>query len=205
MTDTIASPIGPTSPSGPPRTNRHVPGEPGIWILLFGDMAVFAVLFVVYLYRRGENRELFAQSQDTLNRTFGALNTLVLLTSSLLVVFAVHAVRSERWRHLASRLTVAGIAVGSCFVIIKVVEYHDKIATGITPSSNEFYMYYYVLTGLHLAHVIVGLGVLLALSRVAARPEPSRTHIALFEGGGCFWHMVDLLWIVIFPLLFLVR
>jgi nitric oxide reductase NorE protein len=188
-----------------PRPERHVPGEAGIWVLLFGDMAVFTILFVVYLNRRGENKQLFAQSQDTLNRTFGAVNTLVLLTSSLLIVFAVLALRSERWRHLAQRLTLGGVAVGACFVIIKVFEYHEKVAAGITPSTNEFYMYYFVLTGLHLAHVVIGLGVLLALSRIARKPEPTRTHIAFFEGGGCFWHMVDLLWIVIFPLLFLVR
>ena len=66
-------------------------------------------------------------------------------------------------------------------------------------------MYYYVLTGLHLAHVVIGLGVLIALSVLARKPSPTPTRIAFFEGGGCFWHMVDLLWIVIFPLLFLVR
>jgi nitric oxide reductase NorE protein len=188
-----------------PGAARHVPGEPGIWVLLFGDMAVFTILFGVYLHRRGENKQLFAHSQDALNRTFGAVNTLVLLTSSLLVVFAVLALRSERWRHLAQRLTLGGVTVGACFVIIKVFEYHEKIAAGITPSTNEFYMYYFVLTGLHLAHVIIGLGVLIVLSRIARKPEPSHTHLAFFEGGGCFWHMVDLLWIVIFPLLFLVR
>jgi nitric oxide reductase NorE protein len=184
---------------------KRIPGEPGIWVLLFGDMLVFTVLFAVYLTRRGENRELFAQSQNALNRNFGAINTLVLLTSSVLVVFAVAALRSERWRALAPRLTLGAFAVGCCFVIIKVVEYHEKIAAGITPSTNEFYMYYFVLTGLHLAHVVIGLAVLLALSRLARNPVPSRTHIAFFEGGGCFWHMVDLLWIVIFPLIFLVR
>lgn len=184
---------------------RHVPGEPGIWVLLFGDMLVFTVLFVVYLSRRGEDRELFAQSQDELNRNFGAINTLVLLTSSVLVVYAVHALRSERLRRLAPRLTLAGFAVGLCFILIKVLEYHEKISAGFTPSTNEFFMYYYVLTGLHLAHVVIGLGVLLALWRIARHSSPSRTQIAFFEGGGCFWHMVDLLWIVIFPLLFLVR
>ncbi|MBB3600642.1 nitric oxide reductase NorE protein [Mycolicibacterium sp. BK556] len=189
--------------SAPP--GKHIPGEAGIWVLLFGDMLVFTVLFVVYLHRRGANRELFAESQNALNRNFGAINTLVLLTSSVLVVFAVAALRSERLRPLAPRLTLAGFAVGCCFVIVKVFEYHEKISAGITPSTNEFFMYYFVLTGLHLAHVVIGLAVLLALSRLARNPAPSRTHVAFFEGGGCFWHMVDLLWIVIFPLLFLVR
>ena len=187
------------------RRTTHVPGEPGIWILLLGDMAVFAVLFGVYLNRRTHGRELFASSQDALNRDFGALNTLVLLTSSLLVVFAVHALRTPRLRHLAYRLTLAGFGVGCLFVVIKGFEYYEKFAVGITPATNDFFMYYFVLTGLHLAHVVVGLVVLVALSRLARKPEPTRTHIAFFEGGGCFWHMVDLLWIIIFPLLFLVR
>lgn len=184
---------------------RHVPGEPGIWVLLFGDMVVFTVLFTVYLDHRGQNEALFATSQDQLNRTFGALNTLILLTSSILIVFAARTFRNERLRHLASRLTVAGALVGSCFVIVKVIEYHEKVSAGITPSTNEFFMYYFVLTGLHLAHVVIGLLVLTGLSRLARKPQPTSTHIAFFEGGACFWHMVDLLWIVIFPLLFLVR
>ncbi|QLL06228.1 cytochrome c oxidase subunit 3 [Mycobacterium vicinigordonae] len=187
------------------RVRGHVPGEPGIWILLFGDLGVFTVLFAVYLQRRGANEAQFAHSQAALNPTFGAINTLVLLTSSLLVVMAVRALRSEGQQHLATRLLVAGAAVGSCFVAIKALEYHEKIAAGITPNTNEFFMYYFVLTGLHLAHVIIGLGVLLTLSRLARSPEPTRNRIAFVEGGGCFWHMVDLLWIILFPLLFLVR
>ena len=184
---------------------HHVPGEPGVWIFLFGDMLFFAVLFAVYLHLRGENKELFATSQDHLNRSFGAVNTLVLLISSILVVFALRAFRSEQLRHMASQLTVAGAAVGVIFVIIKAIEYHDKFSAGITPSTNTFYMYYFVLTGLHLFHVILGLVVLTILSRLAKKPDPSPTQIALFEGGACFWHLVDLLWILIFPLLFLVR
>ncbi|BBY83709.1 cytochrome c oxidase subunit 3 [Mycolicibacterium pulveris] len=183
----------------------HIPGEPGVWVLIFGDITVFTVLFIVYLQRRRENTELFTQSQDVLNRTLGAVNTLVLLCSSVLIVFALQALRSPMRRPLALPLTIAGIVIGSCFVVIKAFEYREKVAADITPTTNEFFMYYYVLTGLHLAHVIVGLIVLLVLAVIARKPEPSRSHIAFFEGAGCFWHMVDLLWIVIFPLLFLVR
>lgn len=183
----------------------HVPGEPGIWILLFGDMVVFTVLFAVYLNRRGHVPTLFAESQTTLNRTLGAVNTLVLLCSSALIVLAALAFRDDQRRHLTPRLTLAGAAVGSCFVFIKLYEYHEKVTAGLTPSTNEFYMYYFVLTGLHLAHVVIGLIVLTVLSTLARKTEPTRTHIAFFEGGACFWHMVDLLWLVIFPLLFLVH
>jgi nitric oxide reductase NorE protein len=191
--------------SASPAPKLHVPGEPGIWVLLFGDMLVFTVLFTVYLHQRGARPELFAESQGALNRALGATNTLVLLTSSILVVFATRALRRPELRYLARRLTLGGVLVGACFVVIKAFEYHEKIAAGITPSTNEFFMYYFVLTGLHLAHVIIGLLVLTVLSTLAGKAEPTRTHIAFFEGGACFWHMVDLLWIVIFPLIFLVR
>lgn len=204
MTSTSATSTVPKLGEEHPR-QRHVPGEPGIWVLLFGDMLVFTVLFTVYLSKRGATPNLFAQSQGALNRALGATNTLVLLTSSLLVVFATRAIRSDEWRPYAHRLTLAGAGVGACFVAIKAFEYHEKVQAGITPSTNEFFMYYFVLTGLHLAHVVIGLTVLLVLSRLARKPQPSSTHIAFFEGGACFWHMVDLLWIVIFPLIFLVR
>jgi nitric oxide reductase NorE protein len=199
----VAIPRRGTAPSPPARA--HVPGEPGLWIVLFGDIAVFTILFVVYLAHRGENAELFAHSQQALNRTFGAVNTLVLLSSSLLIVLAVRAYRSDQRRHLTPRLAIAGMAVGSCFVAIKIVEYHEMVAAGITPSTNEFYMYYFVLTGLHLFHVTVGLIVLLVLVGLARNTSPTLANVAFFEGGACFWHMVDLLWIIIFPLLFLVR
>lgn len=187
------------------KARGHIPGEPGIWVLIFGDMVIFTVLFAVYLDRRSRDTELFASSQDHLNRTLGAVNTLILLTSSILIVFAAKAFRDPRLRHRARALTIGGAIIGVGFVVLKSLEYQQKFSAGITASTNEFFMYYFVLTGLHLAHVIIGLVVLTALTRLARKSEPSPTHIAFFEGGACFWHMVDLLWIVIFPLVFLVR
>jgi nitric oxide reductase NorE protein len=184
---------------------RHVPGEPGVWMVLFGDMTVFFVLFSLYLHARGKNKELFEAGQDLLNPTLGAVNTMILLTSSLLVVLATRALRSERAHVTVPRLTLAGAAVGACFVAVKAVEYHAKFAARIDPSTNEFFMYYFALTGLHLAHVCVGLAILTALSRVTKQSKLSATQVGLFEGGVCFWHMVDLLWLVIYPLIFLVR
>jgi nitric oxide reductase NorE protein len=189
----------------PSQPTRHVPGEQGVWVLIFGDMLLFTMLFGAYLNSRSHNRVLFAESQAALNQTLGAINTLVLLCSSMLIVLAVLAMRSARWRHLSARLTLAGALVGSCFVVVKVVEYHEKVTAGITPSTNEFFLYYFALTGLHLVHVIVGLTVLTVLWRLARKPEATRTRVAVFEGGGCFWHMVDLLWLIIFPLVFLVH
>ncbi|ORW74194.1 hypothetical protein AWC25_00440 [Mycobacterium sherrisii] len=136
-------------------------------------MLVFTVLFVVYLHARGPERDLFASSQDHLNRSFGAINTLILLTSSIIVVFATRALKDPRWQHLASRLTIAGVLVGTCFVVVKLVEYTQKVHAGITPTTNHFYMYYFVLKGSHLVHVLIGLTVLTVLSRFARKPAPA--------------------------------
>jgi len=186
-------------------TSKRVPGEAGVWIFILGDMCVFAVFFTVYLVERSHDTGLFAHSQEALNRNFGALNTLLLLVSSLFVVLAVRAVRLPMHRHLAPALVLGAFACGGSFIAVKALEYHEKIAAGVTPATNDFYMYYFVLTGLHLFHLIIGMAVLVVLWKFARRPALSHHQLAFFEGGACFWHMVDLLWIVLFPLLFLAR
>lgn len=189
----------------PEATSKRIPGEAGAWIFILGDMCVFGIFFVVYLSERAKHLDVFAQSQETLNPNFGAINTVFLLVSSLFVVLAVRAMRIPTHRRLAAPLIAGAFVCGVSFVIVKFFEYHDKIAAGVTPQTNDFYMYYFVLTGLHLFHLICGLAVLIILWRFARKPRLSRQKWGFFEAGACFWHMVDLLWIVIFPLLFLVR
>jgi nitric oxide reductase NorE protein len=191
-----------TAPAVP--TERHTPGEAGLWILLFGDMTVFAVLFATYLNERGQQPSLFAHAQDALSKDVGAASTLLLLTSSLLVVLANRGDGGLVNRH-GPRLLIGAAVLGLAFVGLKAWEYVDLVATGHTPSSNTFFMYYFTLTGLHLAHLIVGLVVLGALVVLSRREHLTTSQFAFVEGGACFWHMVDLLWLVIFPLLFLVR
>jgi nitric oxide reductase NorE protein len=186
---------------GPWARVQCIPAEPGI---IFGDMCVFAVFFAAYLHARAEQPALFADSQGTLNRNFGAINTLLLLFSSLLVVLAMRALRGPS-AHLTGRLLAGAVAWGIAFSVIKVTEYHEKVSAGLTPLTNNFYMYYFVLTGLHFFHLIVGMAVLTVLWVVSRKPGLSKTQIMFFEGGTCFWHMVDLLWVVLFPRIFLAR
>jgi len=188
----------------PASRQTHVPGEAGVWVFILGDMLVFALLFLTYLYYRADDPGLFAQSQARLDQTFGAVNTLLLLLSSLMVLTAVRAIRHRRHR-IASRLIAGAFACGIAFSILKVLEYHDKIAHHLTPATNDFFMVYFIVTGLHWFHLIVGLCVLSALIVLTRRPRLSAGQLAFVEGGACFWHMVDLLWIVLFPLLYLVR
>jgi len=184
---------------------RHVPGEEGAWIFILGDMCVFGVFFATFLHARISDPARFALDQSELNQNFGAINTVLLLVSSLFVVLASRAIQSSRQRRLAPRLfAVAGLC-GAAFLAIKIVEYAEKINHGITPQTSEFFMYYFVLTGLHAFHLVIGLVVLTVLFKLSQKPEMTKNQRSFFEGGACFWHMVDLLWLVLFPLIFLVR
>jgi nitric oxide reductase NorE protein len=182
----------------------HVPGEAGIWIFILGDMAVFAVLFGTFLVYRNKDVALFDSSQLHLNTTFGLINTLLLLVSSMLVVLAVSAVRRGTPRP-APVLIAGAIGCGVAFSVLKVVEYVGKIDAGITPQTNTFYMFYFLLTGLHWFHLLLGLAVLTYLLVSARRQHHTAGQLGWFEGGGCFWHMVDLLWIALFPLIYLLN
>jgi nitric oxide reductase NorE protein len=194
------------SRSSTPRPSRgyHVPGETGIWVFILGDMLVFAIMFATYLYYRGKDVAVFNASQLRLNPDFGLVNTLLLLASSLLVVLAVGVIRAGTHRP-ARPLILWAIGCGVAFSVLKVIEYSDKIDAGITPQTNQFFMFYFVLTGLHWFHLAIGLAVLGYMYFSARRTALDTKQFAWFEGAGCYWHMVDLLWIVLFPLLYLVN
>ncbi|MGZ5377139.1 MAG: cytochrome c oxidase subunit 3 [Mycobacterium sp.] len=178
---------------------RHVPGEPGVWIFLFGDMVVFGVFFATFMYQRSLAPELFDASRHTLSIGIGLTNTLILLTSSLFVVTAIRAIRVSQ-RGAAQLLFAGALVCGLAFVGLKAVEYTAKVSQGHVPTQNNFYLYFFILTGLHLFHVLIGLVVLVVLLFQARRTELSPTAMGVVEGGGCFWYLVDLLWIVLFPL-----
>jgi nitric oxide reductase NorE protein len=191
-------------PQAASRRAGHVPGEEGVWVLIMGDMLVFSIFFATYLIYRAQNVALYVRSQLSMERGFGLLNTALLLTSSWFVALAVADARAGR-RDRTVRLLLGALACGVGFVISKGFEWGGKIRLGITLNSNEFYIFYYMLTGIHLLHVLIGLAVLSYLVARSRRPDPGASYIAVMEGGGAFWHLVDLLWIILFALLYLVR
>ncbi|MDG2005495.1 MAG: cytochrome c oxidase subunit 3 [Novosphingobium sp.] len=190
--------------SGPDESGAHVPGEPGLWILLFGEMSFFAALFASFLYYRGFDPSGFAEAQKQLSQTVGLINTLLLLTSSLFVAHGVRAVRAAQ-TSLAPRLFVLGIVCAIGFIACKSFEYYELFDHGIAISDHTFYSFYFGLTVLHLGHVVIGTILLSLMASATRRPLKKPTHFAMVESGACFWHMVDLLWIVIFALLYLVE
>lgn len=174
-----------------------------MWVLIGGDLLAFSLFFLVFAYYRAEQLLLFAQSQARLNGTIGLANTIILLTSSLFVALAVRRVRSDRPG--AVPLLRGALACGLLFILLKAVEYSEKIAHGITPLTNDFYMYYFAFTGIHLTHVLIGSAGLIYVASVAGQRPASATRTMIVECGALFWHLVDLLWIMLFALFYLVE
>lgn len=192
-----------TPRSDPTRSRGHVPGEAGLWIFILGDMTLFGAIFVVLMWENRSARIVFHESAVELHRTIGVLNTLVLLLSSYLVVAATWAHR--RGDHArSSRLVYGALGCAAVFAALKAAEYTAGIAGGHTPATNLFFTFYYVLTGIHLLHVVVGAGLLGAWVLALRRRRPWERGRHLFEGIAVYWHMVDLLWIAIFTLVYLV-
>ena len=197
-----APPPAPAVPRAAARQQR-LPGEAGVWAFVFGDMMVFALFFCTYLFYRGQQVQTFRAAQAQLDRNLGAFNTLLLLTSSWLVADAVHALRAGSPGRAPRRFAGAALCAAG-FIAAKGFEYRQKLDAGLTPASSDFFMYYFVFTGIHLLHVLVGLAVLLWLRAASRRPGAGAADLRPFENGAIYWHMVDLLWVVLFPLLYLV-
>jgi nitric oxide reductase NorE protein len=183
---------------------KDLPGDFALWIFIFAEMLVFGVLFVAYAFTRANNVELFNESQLTLSRTFGAINTLVLITSSYFVVRGVAAIKRGLSKQCAYWLT-GGLLLGSVFIGIKVVEFHSKFSADITMSTNAFYMFYLSLTFFHFMHVLMGMIILGCIIVKAYRGGYNAHDYVGVETGASFWHMVDFLWIILFPLVYIIR
>lgn len=197
------------SSSAPPgaaaaAARRRIPGEEGIWVFVLVDMTVFAMFFATFMYARGHNHEAFVRGHGSLSVVLGTVNTVLLLTSSLVVAIAVQYVLSGRHRKVPMHLGAA-LACGLGFIAVKALEWTHLLMAGKPSVAHEYFAYYFVFTGVHLFHVGLGVCVLIGLIVLTRRPALSGRQLILCEAGGIFWHMVDLLWVVLFALFYLVR
>jgi nitric oxide reductase NorE protein len=182
---------------------EYPPGTDGLWTFVFIDMLVFLMIFLTFMGDRLGKPALYAASQQHLNEYFGLANTLILITSSWMVVEAVQAARTPDGRRCSRYLSYA-LLLGMVFIGNKVVEYTLEIRSGVTPVTNPFYSYYFFITFVHLMHVIAGV-IAIALFRTRVRAAAGAFDFQKrLENVGLFWHFVDVLWVFIFPLLYLV-
>jgi len=173
---------------------EDLPGDLLMWVLIISELLIFGAGLVAFLSVRLTDPAGFAEAQAHLHRTGAAMNTIVLISSGYL------AARALEWRialrRRAARLAlVAAAALGCVFLFIKGMEYADKAAQGINWETHPFFLFYYMLTGFHAAHVIAGILLLLLIAW--------RDSVENIELGAAFWHMVDLVWVLLFPVVYL--
>lgn len=182
-------------------------GDLAVWIFILAELLAFGVFFLAYAFARALHPDVFDAAQATLDRHAGAINTLLLVTSSALVAHAVATVRAaapSASRH-AARALLGAIACGVGFVVVKGQEYAIHFAAGMELSSSTFSMFYLGLTGFHFFHVLLGLAVLTVLWRQTAAGAYTPADANGLESGAAYWHMVDLVWLVLFPLVYVMR
>lgn len=186
------------------RLSPYPPGDLAIWIFILAELLVFAVFFAAYAFTRLNHVELFNQYQATLNRDAALLNTLALLTSSYFVIRGVVAARGGN-NPLCARWLWAAVGMGALFLVVKSAEYAHHLGAGVSLSTNTFYMFYLSLTFFHFMHVILGMVILAAVAVKAGRGGYSVEEHTGVETGASYWHMVDLVWLILFPLVYVMR
>lgn len=189
----------------------YPPGDFAIWIIVYVELLTFGLLFVGYAYSRRVNLQIFNDSQLLLNQTIGFINTLILITSSYLIVRGVETIKTMELNQSyeasmrASKWLLAAMLLGILFLVLKLSEFSNLFALGVTLSTNTFFMFYLLLTMFHFMHVTLGVVILYNLYRKTKNQGYTPTDRRGLETGALYWHLVDLLWIVLFPLIYIMR
>jgi nitric oxide reductase NorE protein len=181
------------------------PGDTGVWFFIFADMCAFAVFFLVFMAGRAAQPDLYETARRALDLRLGLANTLILLTSGAFMAQATRRARHHDWP-AARRAIVVAQVTGAPFAATKALEWWTKIHHGIGLTTSEFFTFYFIFTGVHFLHFVIGMVVLTVLAGRACNPAIApATRQRWIEAGGAYWHMVDLLWIVLFAMLYLMR
>ncbi|MEH6763352.1 MAG: cytochrome c oxidase subunit 3 [Aequorivita antarctica] len=179
----------------------YPPGGILMWIVIYLELVTFGIALVFMALNARAEPEMFHESRLLLNTAYGAINTVFLLSSGLCMAQSVHFLKKGNFSKskLFLNLTILG---GFLFLALKSVEYYDKVEVGLTIGYNDFFGYYWMLTLFHVVHVIVGI-VILALSARTLRKKPETLKIEDYQSGATFWHMCDLIWLLLFPIIYL--
>ncbi len=198
---------------------QHATASLGMWVFLATEVMVFGAVFTGYTVYRLAYPEEFAAGSRHLNLTLGTINTVILLSSSFTMALAVHAAQLGQRRLLLGALALT-LFLGTLFLVIKGFEYRDDFEKDLVPGLafqpsqwldlkrsarvQLFLLFYYLLTGLHALHMVIGMGILVVLFVLGWRGRFSPAYFSPLEVGGLYWHFVDIIWIFLLPLLYLI-
>ena len=184
-----------------PISSDKVPGDIAVWILIFAELFEFGLFFVIFIVAKAHNPEVFSAGPQYLDTFSGIANTFILLTSSFFIAKGVQAIKQDRVKASQKWLVLTFLS-GFAYCCVKAWEYHMNEVRGIGIDTDIFFTVYYYLTFNHLLHVMFGMcGLLWVFLRNHFKAYSAQQH-AGFEATACYWHMVDLAWIIIFPILY---
>jgi cytochrome c oxidase subunit 3 len=188
----------------------------GMWLFLVTEILLFGGLFVGFALMQSRHPQAFLEAHKELDKALGFVNTLILLASSFTMVMAVHSVRHARRRQALAFLALTLIFAGG-FLGVKYIEYSHKFHEGllpgrfyshqgdVVPGEFMFFSFYFMMTGLHGIHIVAGMILIAWLMRRTARGDFSPKYYTPVDLVGLYWHLVDMIWIYLFPLLYLIR
>jgi len=179
----------------------YPPGGILLWIIIFLELLTFGMALIAMVFYGKQEAEIFHNSRLLLNVTYGTINTILLLTSGFFMALSVSELKSEN-KHKTKRYLLLTMLFGLLFLTLKTIEYNDKFSAGLTIGYNTFFTFYWMLTLFHVIHVLVGL-VILGSVYFGLTKENTTTSIEDVEASAAFWHMCDLIWLLLFPIIYL--
>ncbi|MHC2148491.1 cytochrome c oxidase subunit 3 [Pseudomonas sp. 210_17 TE3656] len=181
---------------------RRLPGDLAMWLFILAELSVFALLILAFAVTQALKPQLFAASRQLLDTSTGLAMTLSLLSAGLLAALAQQRVRQARPGQAALLLLLA-LLVACGYLGLKLGEYRHLLSLGLGLEHNTFFTLYWILTGFHFLHVLLGILILAWLAEGCRRRRYGPGNCSGFESGVLYWHMVDLVWVVLFPLVYL--
>ncbi|WP_245942480.1 cytochrome c oxidase subunit 3 family protein [Candidatus Colwellia aromaticivorans] len=182
---------------------KCLPGDLAMWFFILAELTVFAILFIGFAVSEQLNAEMFIEGKAKLHQISGLINTLTLITSSFFVALALNAMHKGDGKKSAKLLVIAKL-VASVYIAVKVWEYMSLFDQNIDIETNTFFTLYFMITFFHLMHVLLGMVILIFIAMKAANNEYNASNISGYESGASYWHMVDMLWIILFPLIYVI-
>jgi len=182
---------------------KRLPGDLAMWFFILAELTVFAILFIGFAVAEQLNPEMFIEGKAKLHQISGLINTLTLITSSFFVALALNAMHKGEGQKSAKLLVVAKL-VASVYIAVKVWEYMSLFEQNIDIETNTFFTLYFMITFFHLMHVLLGMVILIFIAVKASKNEYNASNISGYESGASYWHMVDMLWIILFPLIYVI-
>lgn len=186
-----------------PIVQKRLPGDLAMWFFILAELTVFAILFIGFSVAEQLNVQMFVEGKAKLHQISGLINTLTLITSSFFVALALNKMHQGYGKQAAQLLIIAKL-VASVYIGVKIWEYLSLFEQGLGIETNTFFTLYFMITFFHLMHVLLGMVILVFVAIRAAKNDYNSSNISGFEAGASYWHMVDLLWIILFPLIYVI-